>query len=79
MHEYVGMCHQVPYCAENRTKREEGFNVEAVSLAEYRNPSETSYTSLRHNLASVLDHVVDQQETVIVRRKGSRDVALVPA
>lgn len=41
--------------------------------------SETTYTSLRQNLASVLDQVVDQQETVIVRRKGSRDVALVPA
>jgi antitoxin YefM len=41
--------------------------------------SETTYTSLRENLASVLDQVVDQQETVIVRRKGSRDVALIPA
>ena len=42
-------------------------------------PTETTYTSLRENLASVLDQVVDQQETVIVRRKGARDVALVPA
>lgn len=41
--------------------------------------TETTYTSLRQNLASVLDEVVDQQETVIVRRKGSRDVALIPA
>jgi antitoxin YefM len=40
---------------------------------------ETTYTSLRENLASVLDQVVDQRETVIVRRKGSRDVALIPA
>jgi antitoxin YefM len=40
---------------------------------------ETTYTSLRENLASVLDQVVDQQETVIVRRRGSRDVALIPA
>jgi antitoxin YefM len=40
---------------------------------------ETTYTSLRENLASVLDEVVDQQETVIVRRKGARDVALIPA
>ena len=40
---------------------------------------ETTYTSLRENLASVLDQVVDQQETVVVRRKGSRDVALIPA
>ena len=42
-------------------------------------PSETTYTSLRENLASILDEVVDQQETVIVRRRGARDVALVPA
>ena len=42
-------------------------------------PTETTYTSLRENLASVLDQVVDDQETVIVRRKGGRDVALVPA
>ena len=41
--------------------------------------SETTYTSLRENLASVLDQVVDQQEIVIVRRKGLRDVALIPA
>jgi antitoxin YefM len=42
-------------------------------------PTETSYTSLCANLARVLDQVVDQQETVIVRRKGARDVALIPA
>jgi antitoxin YefM len=42
-------------------------------------PSETTYTSLRANLASVLDQVVDQQETVIVRRRGARDVAMLPA
>ena len=42
-------------------------------------PSETTYSSLRQNLATVLDQVVDQQDTVIVRRKGARDVALIPA
>jgi antitoxin YefM len=42
-------------------------------------PTETTYTSLRENLAKLLDQVVDQQETVIVRRRGARDVALVPA
>ena len=42
-------------------------------------PTETTYTSLRENLASLLDRVVDEQETVIVRRRGARDVALVPA
>jgi antitoxin YefM len=41
--------------------------------------AETTYTSLRANLAGVLDQVVDQRQTVIVRRRGSRDVALVPA
>ncbi|MBZ5728772.1 MAG: type II toxin-antitoxin system prevent-host-death family antitoxin [Acidobacteriia bacterium] len=41
--------------------------------------TETTYTRLRQNLSSVLDQVVDRQETVIVRRRGSRDVALLPA
>jgi len=40
---------------------------------------ETSYTQLREKLASVLDRVTAQQEVVIVRRKGARDVALIPA
>lgn len=40
---------------------------------------ETTYTNLRQNLASVLDLIVDDQETVVVRRKGARDVALLPA
>jgi antitoxin YefM len=39
----------------------------------------TTYSKLRENLASFLDKVVDDQEIVIVRRKGSRDVALIPA
>lgn len=42
-------------------------------------PSETTYTSLRENLAAVLDQVIDQQDTVIIRRRGARDVALIPA
>lgn len=42
-------------------------------------PSETRYSRLRENLATVLDQVVDQQDTVIVRRRGARDVALIPA
>jgi antitoxin YefM len=42
-------------------------------------PNETTYTHLRENLSAVLDQIVDQQETVIVRRKGARDVALIPA
>jgi antitoxin YefM len=40
---------------------------------------ETTYTHLRENLATVLDQVVQDQEVVIVRRRGSPDVAMVPA
>jgi antitoxin YefM len=42
-------------------------------------PRETTYTSLRENLATVLDHVIDDQDAIIVRRRGARDVALIPA
>ena len=42
-------------------------------------PVDTTYTSLRENLAAVLDRVVDDQEVVIVRRRGGKDVALIPA
>jgi antitoxin YefM len=40
---------------------------------------ETTYTSLRQRLASVLNQVAEDQEVVIVRRKNSKAVALVPA
>jgi antitoxin YefM len=40
---------------------------------------ETTYTHLRDQLASVLDKVVEDREVVIVRRRGAKDVALVPA
>jgi antitoxin YefM len=40
---------------------------------------ETTYTRLRENLASVLDQVSEDQEVVIVRRRGAPDVALIPA
>jgi antitoxin YefM len=40
---------------------------------------ETTYTSLREHLASILDQVADDQQVVIVRRRGAGDVALVPA
>ena len=40
---------------------------------------ETTYTALRDQLASYLDQVADDQEIVIVRRRGAKDVALVPA
>jgi len=41
--------------------------------------SQTTYTALRQNLASVLDRVANDQEVVVVHRRGSEDVALVPA
>jgi len=34
---------------------------------------------LRQELASVLDRIVNDQEVVIVRRRGARDVAMIPA
>lgn len=40
---------------------------------------ETTYTQLRQTLASVLDRVVDNREIVIVRRRGAKDVAMIPA
>lgn len=42
-------------------------------------PVETTYTSLRERLASVLKQVADDREIVIVRRKSAKDVALIPA
>ena len=42
-------------------------------------PVETTYTALRERLAGFLDQVTDDREVVIVRRRGARDVALVPA
>jgi antitoxin YefM len=40
---------------------------------------ETTYSSLRENLATVLDKVIEDREVVLVKRKGSEAVALVPA
>jgi antitoxin YefM len=42
-------------------------------------PVETTYTSLRQRLASVLEQVANDHEVVIVRRRHAKDVALVPA
>lgn len=41
--------------------------------------TETSYTNLRQSLASILDRVANDHEVVIVRRKGDKRVAMVPA
>ena len=40
---------------------------------------ETTYTALREQLAATLDRVSEDREVVIVRRRGAKDVALVPA
>jgi antitoxin YefM len=40
---------------------------------------ETTYTSLRENLATFLDRVVDDLEVVVVKRRGARDVAIIAA
>ena len=40
---------------------------------------ETTYTSLRENLASVMDRVVNDREVIIVRRKRGQRVAMIPA
>lgn len=40
---------------------------------------ETTYTKLRDGLASFLDRVSDDQEVVIVKRRGAKDVAMLPA
>ncbi len=41
--------------------------------------TETTYTKLRETLSTVLDQVVNDRETVIVRRRDGRDVALITA
>jgi antitoxin YefM len=41
--------------------------------------TETTYTALREKLSSYLDRVTDDREVIVVRRRGARDVALVPA
>lgn len=40
---------------------------------------ETTYTALRQNLASYFDQAIDDREVIIVRRRGQRDVAILPA
>ena len=41
--------------------------------------TETTYTNLRQELASVLDRVANDREVVVIRRRGERTVAMVPA
>jgi antitoxin YefM len=42
-------------------------------------PTETTYTSARANLASLCNDVATTRETVIIKRRGAEDVALVAA
>src|SRR5260370_41282574 len=73
----------------NRSRRTPGLYPESYRVREfprctkYRNPArwmvETTYTSLRENLASMMDRVVNDREVVIVRRKGEQKIAMIPA
>lgn len=40
---------------------------------------QTTYTSARANLAKLLNDVTDQNEVVIIQRRGAADVALISA
>lgn len=40
---------------------------------------ETTYTSLRENLAAVMDRILNDREVVIVRRKKGQRIAMIPA
>jgi antitoxin YefM len=42
-------------------------------------PIQTTYSHARNNLASLLEQVTDEQEVVIINRRGREDVALVSA
>jgi antitoxin YefM len=41
-------------------------------------PTETSYTHARANLAALCDQVTSTREPIVIHRRGSEDVALVP-
>ncbi len=40
---------------------------------------ETTYTNARANLSRLCNDIVNQRETVIIRRRSGEDVAMVPA
>jgi len=40
---------------------------------------ETTYTQARASFASLCDAAIDDRETVIIRRRGNEDVALIAA
>src|SRR6266496_6761077 len=53
--------------------------LESTGMLYHLSMVETTYTSLRKNLASVMDRVVNDREVVIVRRKRGQRVAMIPA
>jgi len=42
-------------------------------------PIQTTYTNARAQLAKLWDEVVNNQEVIIIRRRGTEDVALIAA
>ena len=40
---------------------------------------QTTYTQVRANLATLLDDVAENREVVIIKRRGSEDVAMIAA
>lgn len=40
---------------------------------------QTTYSNARNNLASLLNQVTDDQEIVVIKRRGQEDVAMVSA
>lgn len=42
-------------------------------------PIQPTYSNARNNLASLLEQVTDEQEIVVINRRGREDVALVSA
>ena len=42
-------------------------------------PIQTTYSNARNNLASLLERVTDEQEIVVINRRGREDVIIVSA
>lgn len=42
-------------------------------------PIQTTYSNARNKLASLLERVIDEQEIVVINRRGREDVALISA
>jgi antitoxin YefM len=42
-------------------------------------PIQTTYSNARNNLASLLKQVIDEQEIVVINRRGYEDVAMINA